>query len=94
MEEFLKRHANKHIRAVSNYNGYYLSWIGAFKIDGLIRFTYISFDRATIMQHETSNVGKGNVEAVSVAIPAVMRAGGDGEYFAKNLYISFYFILK
>lgn len=33
------------------------------------------------MQHETSNVGKGNVEAVSVAIPAVMRAGGDGEYF-------------
>lgn len=35
--------------------------------------------RATIMQHETSNVGKGNVEAVSVAIPAVMRAGGDGK---------------
>ncbi|CAL1678131.1 unnamed protein product [Lasius platythorax] len=34
--------------------------------------------KATIMQHETSNVGKGNVEAVSVAIPAVMRAGGDG----------------
>ncbi|XP_039305998.1 talin-1 isoform X2 [Solenopsis invicta] len=33
--------------------------------------------KATIMQHETSNVGKGNVEAVSVAIPAVMRAGGD-----------------
>jgi hypothetical protein len=32
------------------------------------------------MQHETSNVGKGNVEAVSVAIPAVMRAGGDGEF--------------
>ena len=31
------------------------------------------------MQHETSNVGKGNVEAVSVAIPAVMRAGGDGK---------------
>lgn len=31
------------------------------------------------MQHETSNVGKGNVEAVSVAIPAVMRASGDGE---------------
>ncbi|CAL7950201.1 unnamed protein product [Xylocopa violacea] len=34
--------------------------------------------KATIMQHETSNVGKGNVEAVSVAIPAVMRAGGEG----------------
>ncbi|XP_012143051.2 talin_middle and talin-RS domain-containing protein rhea isoform X1 [Megachile rotundata] len=34
--------------------------------------------KATIMQHETSNVGKGNVEAVSVAIPAVMRVGGDG----------------
>ncbi|XP_035720068.1 talin-1-like isoform X2 [Vespa mandarinia] len=34
--------------------------------------------KATIMQHETSNVGKGNVEAVSVAIPAVIRAGGDG----------------
>ncbi|KAL6268430.1 hypothetical protein P5V15_001566 [Pogonomyrmex californicus] len=34
--------------------------------------------KATIMQHETSNIGKGNVEAVSVAIPAVMRAGGDG----------------
>lgn len=39
-----------------------------------------SFDRATIMQHETSNIGKGNVEAVSVAIPAVIRAGGDGEW--------------
>ncbi|XP_011297358.1 talin-2 isoform X1 [Fopius arisanus] len=34
--------------------------------------------KATIMQHETSNVGRGSVEAVSVAIPAVMRAGGDG----------------
>lgn len=42
------------------------------------------------MQHETSNVGKGNVEAVSVAIPAVMRAGGDGERLADN----FHFILK
>lgn len=31
------------------------------------------------MQHETNNVGKGSVEAVSVAIPAVMRAGGDGK---------------
>lgn len=58
-----------------------------------MRFTYISFDRATIMQHETSNVGKGNVEAVSVAIPAVMRAGGDGECFAEN-FIAFHFILK
>ncbi|XP_026300610.1 talin-2 isoform X4 [Apis mellifera] len=34
--------------------------------------------KATIMQHETSNAGKGNVEAVSVAIPAVMRTGVDG----------------
>ncbi|XP_063985728.1 talin-2 isoform X1 [Diachasmimorpha longicaudata] len=34
--------------------------------------------KATIMQHETSNVGRGSVEAVSVAIPAVMRAGGEG----------------
>lgn len=48
----------------------------------MTRFTYVSIDRATIMQHETSNVGKGNVEAVSVAIPAVMRAGGDGERLA------------
>lgn len=45
------------------------------------------------MQHETSNVGKGNVEAVSVAIPAVIRAGGDGEYPTEN-FIAFYFILK
>ncbi|XP_057321307.1 talin-2 isoform X3 [Microplitis mediator] len=37
--------------------------------------------KATIMQHETSNVGKGSVEAVSVAIPAVMRAGGDGNFY-------------
>ena len=35
------------------------------------------------MQHETSNVGKGNVEAVSVAIPAVMRTGADGKNFQK-----------
>ena len=41
------------------------------------------FYRATIMQHETSNVGKGNVEAVSVAIPAVMRTGADGKNFQK-----------
>lgn len=33
------------------------------------------------MQHETSSIGKGNVEAVSVAIPAVMRAGGDGKQY-------------
>lgn len=38
------------------------------------------------MQHETSNVGKGNVEAVSVAIPAVMRAGGDGKQNYNLLY--------
>ncbi|XP_060823364.1 talin isoform X3 [Bombus pascuorum] len=37
--------------------------------------------KATIMQHETSNVGKGNVEAVSVAIPAVMRTGADGAFY-------------
>ncbi|XP_053998839.1 talin-1 isoform X3 [Hylaeus anthracinus] len=37
--------------------------------------------KATIMQHETSNIGKGNVEAVSVAIPAVMRVGGDGAFY-------------
>ena len=35
--------------------------------------------RATILQHETTNTGRGSVEAVSVAIPAVMRAGGDGK---------------
>ncbi|XP_043467434.1 talin-1 isoform X2 [Leptopilina heterotoma] len=34
--------------------------------------------KATILQHETNNIGRGSVEAVSVAIPAVMRAGGDG----------------
>lgn len=39
------------------------------------------------MQHETSNVGKGNVEAVSVAIPAVMRVGGDGEHFFSSTQI-------
>ncbi|XP_048515080.1 talin-1 isoform X2 [Athalia rosae] len=32
--------------------------------------------QATIMQHETSSVGKGNIE--SVALPVVVRAGGDG----------------
>ncbi|XP_006619662.1 talin-1 [Apis dorsata] len=36
--------------------------------------------KATIMQHETSNAGKGNVEAVSVAIPAVMRTGVDDSH--------------
>ena len=40
------------------------------------------------MQHETSNVGKGNVEAVSVAIPAVMRTGADGKNFQKFFLIS------
>lgn len=39
------------------------------------------------MQHETSNVGKGNVEAVSVAIPAVMRTGADGKNFQKFFLI-------
>jgi len=43
------------------------------------------------MQHETSNVGKGNVEAVSVAIPAVMRAGGDGKENFITFYFTFYF---
>lgn len=43
------------------------------------------------MQHETSNIGKGNVEAVSVAIPAVMRAGGDGERNIIIFYFTFYF---
>lgn len=38
------------------------------------------------MQHETSNAGKGNVEAVSVAIPAVMRTGVDG----KNIFNKFF----
>ena len=37
------------------------------------------------MQHETSNVGKGNVEAVSVAIPAVMRTGADGKNSQKPI---------
>lgn len=44
----------------------------------IIYILYILY-RATIMQHETSNAGKGNVEAVSVAIPAVMRTGVDGK---------------
>ena len=33
-------------------------------------------DRATIIQHQTAKVGHANME--SVALPAVMRAGGDG----------------
>jgi hypothetical protein len=37
-------------------------------------------DRATILQHETSKIGKVNTE--SLAKPAIMRAGADGEYFA------------
>jgi len=44
------------------------------------------------MQHETSNVGKGNVEAVSVAIPAVMRAGGDGKQNFIIFYFTFYLL--
>ncbi|XP_046743830.1 talin-1 isoform X2 [Diprion similis] len=32
--------------------------------------------KGTIMQHETSNKGKGNIE--SVALPVVIRVGGDG----------------
>ncbi|XP_023248015.1 talin-2 [Copidosoma floridanum] len=35
--------------------------------------------KATIMQHETSPMGKGTVESVSVAIPAIIRSGVDGE---------------
>ncbi|KAJ8686379.1 hypothetical protein QAD02_022173, partial [Eretmocerus hayati] len=34
--------------------------------------------KATIMQHESGNVEKGNMESVSLAMPAVMRAGVDG----------------
>ncbi|KOX74764.1 Talin-1 [Melipona quadrifasciata] len=44
--------------------------------------------KATIMQHETSNVGKGNVEAVSVAIPAVMRTGADADLCACPSFLS------
>lgn len=33
--------------------------------------------RATILQHETSKMGKANTE--SLAKPAIMRAGADGE---------------
>lgn len=51
----------------------------------IIYILYILY-RATIMQHETSNAGKGNVEAVSVAIPAVMRTGVDG----KNIFNKFF----
>lgn len=40
------------------------------------------------MQHETSNVGRGSVEAVSVAIPAVMRAGGDGMNYFNLMHIT------
>jgi talin len=36
-------------------------------------------DRATILQHETSKVGKVNTE--SLAKPAIMRAGADGKCF-------------
>ncbi|XP_058805664.1 talin-2 isoform X2 [Phymastichus coffea] len=34
--------------------------------------------KATIMQHETNNIEKGNMESVSVAIPAVVRSSVDG----------------
>ncbi|XP_011503803.1 PREDICTED: talin-2 [Ceratosolen solmsi marchali] len=34
--------------------------------------------KATILQHEIGNIGKGSAESVSVAIPAVIRAGADG----------------
>ena len=36
--------------------------------------------RATIMQHETGNAERGNIESVSLAIPAVIRAGADGKF--------------
>jgi len=39
--------------------------------------TTILFFRATILQHETSKMGKVNTE--SLAKPAIMRAGADGE---------------
>ena len=35
--------------------------------------------RATIIQHQSSKVGHGNMG--SVALPAVLRAGGDGQQF-------------
>lgn len=43
------------------------------------------------MQHETSNVERGSVETMSLAIPAVMRAGGDGKiiFINQNIYQSF-----
>lgn len=41
--------------------------------------------RATILQHETSKVGKISTE--SVAKPAIMRAGNDGEY-KKNFVLT------
>lgn len=36
------------------------------------------------MQHETTNAGRSSIDSVSVAIPAVMRAGGDGKLFINN----------
>lgn len=80
MEEFLRRHANKRIRADSNeyYSARLIDLLERVILFNALRMFYF-LNRATIMQHETSNVGKGNVEAVSVAIPAVMRAGGDGK---------------
>lgn len=40
--------------------------------------------KATILQHETNKIGKVNTE--SVAKPAIMRAGADGQYIFKNLF--------
>lgn len=88
MEEFLKQYANKNVLAVSDLNRYCSSKLMNLH-EHVSRYFYLRFHvyfvlflgRATIMQHETSNIGKGNIEAVSVAIPAVMRAGGDGKHF-------------
>lgn len=33
------------------------------------------------MQHETGSIGRGNIESISVAIPAVIRTGADGKLF-------------
>lgn len=49
------------------------------------------------MQHETNNVEKRNMESVSVAIPAVVRAGVDGKFILvihrNHYYIIVYVIL-
>lgn len=41
--------------------------------------------RATILQHESSQFGKVNTE--SVAKPALMRAGSEGELFLITFFI-------